>query len=280
MRETYVTTRVGRLRTLQSGPEFSKRALLCWPGLGVTAGEFHRLLREGEARHVAVIAIDPPGHGRSDPAPRIEWADAASVVRDVAMDFPASRFLLVGHSAGATALLFGAQGIPDRLAGIVLGDGGFHAAAVTGDEQEIMRQNEEWLGQTFRDWAACLADARADLRNWDDDVEAAIRDLFHASAAGAIALRGDPATLTRWLVLLRDYAPQQVPQLDVPALVLWAAQEPTPEPEGIAALRARLPRLRATCLVGSGHELFWDQPEAASRSVWDFFEHACDWGES
>ncbi|MDA8345107.1 MAG: hypothetical protein M0Z66_06450 [Thermaerobacter sp.] len=38
MIEQYVTTRFGRVRTLRSGPEQSRRVLLCWPGLGLTAG--------------------------------------------------------------------------------------------------------------------------------------------------------------------------------------------------------------------------------------------------
>lgn len=278
MIETLVTTRVGRVRTLRAGPDRALRAVLCWPGLGLTAEEFHRLLREGEARGVAVLAVDPPGHGRSDPAPDITWEDVAEVARDVTAVVPGAEFLLVGHSAGATALLYGMRGIAGRAAGIVLGDGAFHEGVLTGDDAELQRQNEEWLRQmTFPDWDSCLAATRAELKAWDADVEAGVRDLFATTPDGAVCARGDLRTMTRWSALLRDYHPRQAPRTDRPALALWAAEALSPEPEGIAALRQRVPRLEARCLVGSGHELFWDQPDAASQAVWSFFDTGCDW---
>ncbi len=280
MLETFVTTPVGKVRTLRSGPASAERAVLCWPGMGLTAEEFHQFLREGDARGVAVLAVDPPGHGRSDPAPGIEWADVAAIVRDVAAALPAAHLLLVGHTAGATALLFGAQGLPRRVAGIVLGDGGFLEGAQS-DDLELRRQNEEWYEHlTYPDWDTCMAAARSELNAWNTDIEAGILDLFATTREGKVRPRGDLETMIRWAQLLRDYRPQEAPALSVPALALWATEVQSSEPAGIAALRDRLPRLQAQCLVGSGHELFWDQPEAASLAVWNFFDAGCRWQDA
>jgi len=278
MEETFRQTRLGALRVLRAGPPDGARAVLCWPGLGLTAQEFHRVLREGAQRGVPVLAVDPPGHGRSAPAPEVTWADLAEVLRDLAAELPSAQLLLVGHSAGATALLYGARGLADRVAGIVLGDGAFHDSAVHGSEAELSAKNEEWLRQmTYPDWESCLGASRAEFETWDEDLEAGVRDLFAQGEDGMVRARGDLQTLTRWSVLLRDYRPLGAPLLDVPVLALWAGEDPLAEPPGLAALRTRLQRLEARCLVGSGHELFWDQPAASSDAIWRFFDEGCDW---
>lgn len=280
MIETFVTTPVGRVRTLQAGPDRSDRAILCWPGMGLTAEEFHQFLREGDAKGVTVLAVDPPGHGQSDPAPGIAWADVADVVREVTDPLPAARFLLVGHSLGATALLYGARGLPGRVAGLVLGDGGFHEG-VAHDDLELRRQNEEWYQQmTYPDWDTCMSVAKSELKTWNADIEAGILDLFATTPEGQVRPRGDLETMIRWSVLLRDFHPQDAPALHVPALVLWVAEVQSSEPAGIAALRGPLPHLQAQCLVGTGHELFWDQPHAASLAVWNFFDGGCNWQDA
>lgn len=268
--ETFVATPHGTLRVVASGPPLEGAVLLCWPGLGLTALEFHRLLREGEERGVRVVAVDPPGHGRSDPAPHVAFGDMPAILESLGQSLRIGRCLLVGHSAGATALLFGARALPD-LAGIVLADGGFHEEAVTGDDGSLRRANDTWMDSlTFPDWETCLADARGHLKGWDANVEAGIRDLFGEQAKGGVRVRGDAGTLTAWAIALRDYRIADVPRLDVPALALWAGSEPGPEPAGISLLRDRLARLSTACLPGSGHELFWDQPEAVSREIWAF----------
>lgn len=272
MRELFVDTPVGRLRAVASGPSGPGAALICWPGLGLTALEFHRLLREGDERGVRVVAVDPPGHGRSDPAPHITFADMPAILGRVACCLPQGPRVLVGHSAGATALLFGAGALPD-VAGIVLADGAFHEGAMAGDDGAIRRDMEKWMeGMTFPGWAACLDDARHDLASWDGDVEAGVRDLFFEDGTGRVVVRGDVDTLAAWGSSLRDYRIGHVPPFDVPAIALWAAEGPEPEPPGMAALGRRLPGLQSKCLAGSGHELFWDQPQAASREVWAFVD--------
>ena len=274
LHETFVRTPCGTLRVVASGPPREGAGLLCWPGLGLTALEFHRLLREGQERGVSVVAVDPPGHGLSEPQPHVAFSDMPAILESLHRSLGIGRVLLVGHSAGATALLFGACALPD-LAGLVLADGGFHEGVVTGDDEALRRDNDTWMdSMTFPDWETCLADARGELKGWDADVEAGVRDLFAEEAMGGVRVRGDAGTLTAWAIALRDYRIADVPRLDVPALALWAAPDPGVEPAGIAPLRHRLPRLSTACLPGSGHELFWDQPEAMSREIWAFASRA------
>jgi pimeloyl-ACP methyl ester carboxylesterase len=69
---------------------------------------------------LAVLALDLPGHGRSDgPAPsRVE--DIAAVVADALAPLAAPRVLVAGHSMGALVALEVARRLGERAAGVAL----------------------------------------------------------------------------------------------------------------------------------------------------------------
>lgn len=271
MRSEWLETGAGRLRIVRAGAAAGAAAVVCWPGLGLAAETFARLLREGEAEGLAVSALDPPGHGQSGAAPGLAWSDAEAILAAIDARLGAERYVLVGHSAGAAAAVMASPALAGRVAGMVLGDGGTARVFVGRTDAELEADLRGWLDETrFADWPAALAWARAGLRSWDREIEAGVRAFLTQVPGGGVAARGDLATLTRWAILLRDYDPLAQPWPDCPVVAVLGEHGEGEEPEGLAALAARLPRLSVERVADVGHELFWDRPEAMSDLVWRF----------
>ncbi len=63
MAEQFLTVEGRRLRVVTETHDLRSPWLVLWPGLGGTAEEFRRVLREGPHHGYNVAALDPPGHG-------------------------------------------------------------------------------------------------------------------------------------------------------------------------------------------------------------------------
>lgn len=275
MREAFVETALGRVRVLKAGPERGPAATVCWPGLGLPAEAFWRVLREGGERGLRVAALDPPGHGRSDPAPALARPDAGRVLGAVAEHLGAERYLLVGHSAGAAACVMAAPALGTRLRALVVADGALERVLEGQGDRQLEAANRAYLDSLRQPgWPEALAWAQSELRAWDVDVEAGVRALFEPSAGGGLAGRGDLATLTRWAALVRDFDPLADAWPDVPVLAVFAAR-PEP-PRALAALAARLRDLRARPVADAGHELFWDEAAMMADLVLGFARTVLD----
>ena len=268
MRTLWLDTHVGPLRVVRAGPPEAASALICWPGLGLVAEEFHRLLREAEAAGCQMVAVDPPGHGQSPPAPELDWDDVLRLLEAVAGRVRARGYVLVGHSVGAVAAVMASAALGDRLRGLVAADGALRPVLRGRTDAELEAENRAWLAAAFDGWGQAIAWARADLRAWDDDVEAGVRALLAEGPDGRVGPRGDRATLTRWAALARDFEPLHAPWPDCSVLALVG--EGGQGEEGLATLRRRVPALRVEHVPGAGHELFWDRPAEASAAIWRF----------
>ena len=78
--------------------------------------------------------------------------------------------------------------------------------------------------------------------------------------------RMDPAnlhTIYRALVTRRDFTPR-LPELDVPALVIWGDQDPAISRDHALALAEGLPQGRLEVVAGAGHGVNFTHPEAVN----------------
>src|SRR5262249_49991721 len=88
----------------------------------------------------AVLAIDLPGHGRSD-GPALTSVEAmAERIGSTRAKLPTRQFVLIGHSMGSLIALEVARLVADRIAGVALCGTAFP-----------MRVSEELLGATRND---------------------------------------------------------------------------------------------------------------------------------
>lgn len=193
------------------------------------------------ARGTRVVALDQRGHGRSD-KPDTGY-DFPSVVGDLDAflhQLGVQRPILVGHSWGANVALEYAAAQPDRVAALVLVDGGLDElpsrAEATWEEierdmappdlthlarHELIEQVKEWEWGTF----------------WNDQVEATVLSLFEVDERGKVRPR---LSRSNHMKILRAAWEQQLtelyPRIAAPALVVPTIH--TDDAEAVARKRA------------------------------------------
>ncbi len=250
-------------------------AMVLWPGLGGTAEAFLRLLGQAEAKDCLLVALDPPGHGLTDPLPLQGGQDAALVWRAVLEAFDIRRAVLAGHSYGAVAALSAVaadHGLRSATADLLLYDGGYLHQEGTPEERHsaCRRQIAEY---TFRTWDAFLERAQAEAPIWDSAAQAAARAMM-MEREGRVCLRVDARSCADALDLIAAHGPEKLAPVDVPRAMLLRAGRPE-EMEGqrragVAALMRKLPSLDVRVLGQASHELLDEAPEAVADNTWSF----------
>lgn len=247
--------------------------LVLWPGLGGTAEEFRRLLREGPDRGWSVAALDPPGHGQSGAWDRWTSGDPDAVWDAVlvALGAPADS-VLGGHSAGAYFALEYAQHHPTR--GLILLDGGYLDPLPDGaDLDALYTQNQEYLAsRRFPSWEGFIATERAQARHWDSDADAMLRSQM-AEVSRKVVPRISAATATQVMARLAPYRVSELAPVLCPALVAVATEPADLCPrreDALAHFRRIVGGAEAVRIPQAGHDLLLDNPQAVAGAVWAF----------
>lgn len=112
---------------------------------GFWKAQFHSL--KDDAR---LIAVDLPGHGKSDPPPRDEYhADQfVEAIEAVLDEEEVEAAVMVGHSNGAPVVLHFARLRPERTLAIVSVDGSL--VSVFKDEQQLRTLSQPFVAPTYR----------------------------------------------------------------------------------------------------------------------------------
>lgn len=156
LREARVDLEQLRVHYLEWGDPSADRAVVLVHGLGSTAHIWDLCAPDiAERTGARVIALDQRGHGESD-QPNAGY-DFAPVVSDLNGFLDAvgvsTEAVCVGHSWGASVVLHMAVTHPERVAGLVLVDGG------------ISSPGERW---TWEDTAVRLRPPELDGMRWQD----------------------------------------------------------------------------------------------------------------
>ncbi|MGW0710278.1 alpha/beta fold hydrolase [Streptomyces sp. NPDC002643] len=222
-------------------------------GIGCNALTWEPQLRALETSR-RVIAVDARGHGGSAPAGGpLTLRDYADDVLTVMSELGIERAPVVGLSMGGMVAMTMALSAPERVSGLVLADTGAHAneqmaammrASGAAAVEYGMRANvEQMTPMIFA--AAALAENRPYIKEFQEQV--ALTDAYSFSVAlGAIAE----------LDLLDD-----LPRLDVPALVLVGAEDQTLPPVFSEAIASAVPGAELHVIDGAGHMANLDRPE-------------------
>ena len=283
MRERFLTTNGIRLFAVEAGPWRGPLVLLIhgWP-------EFwwswrHQLPVLGEAGYHAV-AVDLPGYGRSDKPDAVY--DEAWVNTCLAGTIPAlghDRAVVVGHDWGGLLAWPFARRFPELTAAVVGVNTPdfprFEHPPVKMLRELLPRPNyivqfqdrgpAEWfLGCDVRAWmeAMFLGPATHRKEVFDDAVIERYTEQFAPLGSVTPPLEYYRNMDRNWA--LRADLPEQV---QAPALMVTAANDPALPPAMAAGMEARVPNLRRTVLIEDcGHWTQQEQPEAFNRELLRF----------
>jgi pimeloyl-ACP methyl ester carboxylesterase len=169
----YLSVATTVLRTLVARAS-SDKWLILWPGIVGVAEQYYLFLQQGPSHGVNVLAIDPPGHGFSQPWDgELTENDVSLVWRTLLEQFDISDATLGGHSYGGYCALMGNTIELTSVKKAVLFDAGYEPAR---DSLELLRKGmRDHIDNTvFESWQQYLDEERKYASYWDDDLANAL----------------------------------------------------------------------------------------------------------
>jgi pimeloyl-ACP methyl ester carboxylesterase len=209
------------------------------------------------SKEYRVIALDLPGHGKSESPPdgKFSMNLFARAVEAVRAEVGAERVVLVGHSMGAPVIREYARLYPDHVAALVAVDGpldmrvfpqapsGTGLPAVTGPDG--LKVRETVIRSMF------IPETSVEVQNRILEMMLAAPE---ATAAGAMAAVFDPAI--RWTEVI-----------EAPVLAVYAGTAQVPDP---ATTKELFPNYDVMQMAGTGHFLMMEKPDEFNRVVAEF----------
>jgi pimeloyl-ACP methyl ester carboxylesterase len=232
------------LRVRDEG-DAKKPPLVCIHGAGSSSVIFMDVVRRVSSQR-RVVAIDLPGHGQSDawhPPDDVSIDTYRDAVGTVCANLKIERAVLLGHSMGTLVAVAATAAWPERVAGLVLVNGG-----VTIPVAPVLFERLANDFARFGKWFARLAWSPATPL---DVVERWGAVAFTAEQEIAVA---DFRAVEHWN---GEGAAQKV---NAPSLVLGGADDLLTPPKLTEEL-ARAVRGRASIVPAAGHMLIQEQPE-------------------
>ena len=281
MHSRYVTTNGIRLHCLEDGPVDGPLVLLLHGFPELAYSWRHQVPALGAAGY-HVVAPDLPGYGRSD-KPDVtydcEWIDACLV--GVADALGHDRFVVAGHDWGGILVWIMARQYPDRIAGVI----GLNTPDVPRppvppvqllrqifvDEPIYMIQFQEpglaeWVlgtwGRGTDDFLEMVfgATAAADGDAFPPDVLDVYKEAFRPAGALTPPIEYYRNLDRNWELT----APIADRTIDVPCLMISAADDPVLPPALTAGMEERVPDLERVVIDRCGH---WTQQERPAETT-------------
>jgi pimeloyl-ACP methyl ester carboxylesterase len=214
----------------------------------------------------SVLAVDLPGHGRSE-GPALagvaELADWLGRVMDAA---GIERAAVVGHSMGGAIALETAAALPERVARIAL-LGTAAAIPVNAALLEAARETPERAYGMMTAWSHGPA---AQMGGHP------VPGLWMTGGSYALFVRNAPGVLATDLAACAAWTsgPEVAARVRCPALVVLAANDIMTPPRNGAELARLIPGARTVTLADCGHMLVAEQPDATLDALIGFFAPA------
>jgi pimeloyl-ACP methyl ester carboxylesterase len=203
------------------------------------------------------VAIDLPGHGLSPGRGFRGIGDYTHIVVELAKALGWDRFVVAGHSLGGAIALLTALHHGELLDGLVLVDTGARLRV----DPELLRGARE---------AAEAGQARATDRSWGfapttpQSVVDAVQKL--------IADTNPAVTYQDWIADDTFDVMSRVKDIRVPTLAMCGALDRLTPVKYHQLLAAQIPGCRLSIVEDAGHWMFWEHPEAFTRTVRAFLD--------
>lgn len=219
---------------------------------------FWRMQTPAFAARTRVLAVDLPGHGRSDKPEGAAYTMElfARAVEAVMRDAGVRRAVLVGHSMGVPVVRQFYRKYPERTLGLVLVDGGLRPFA----PRAMMEQFVAPLrGPNYREAAAKMADGM--LRP--------VRSEALRAEIRAVMLAAPQHVAVGAMEGMLDEAVWKEDQIRVPVLAVLA-RSPFWPPDNEQFFRRVAPDLDYRMWEGVSHFLMMEKPDEFNRALAEF----------
>jgi pimeloyl-ACP methyl ester carboxylesterase len=251
-----------RIRYADSGGPHERTVLLTspWPESVYAFAPIWSTLAE----HARLFAIDLPGFGASERrddllSPRAMGEFLAGLIAEADLGAPH----IVGPDVGTSAALFAAAAHPERIASVIVGDGG---AAIPLDLGEPLLS---WVTDPDLDKYRQM-DPRAIVGGVIDGIAADVPDEIRADYLDCYD--GDRfAESIRYVQRYPEELPelaQLLPQIATPVTLINGRHDPVVPPSNVAFLDERLPNSRVV-LIDAGHFVWEEAPAEYASAVLD-----------
>jgi pimeloyl-ACP methyl ester carboxylesterase len=211
-----------------------------------------------------VIAVDLPGHGRSEGQPRTSIGEYSQWVAAFLDNANIRSAVLVGHSMGSIISFETARNHPDRVSKLIL-----MGASVPMPVTEL-------LMNAARDDTAL---ANEMLNAWGHGPQArmgtsVIPGVSLTGAYRRLLQRAAPGVLFTDLTACQAYTPDpaQLSLVQTPTLILLGEKDQMTPPKAGMALAKSMPAARTVLLPGAGHSMMYEAPDAALDAMIAFLK--------
>lgn len=245
-------------------------AVLLMHGIGHSLRNWHRTMPALTAAGFRAVAIDTPGFGYSEaPGEILDEAGTTAFLEAFLDTFYLERVHVVGHSLGGALATVFALDRPERVNRLAL-----VAPAVGPDVNPALRLLALQVSRPLVRPLALRQVFGLFAASWDDD-------LLAEEIADAERWLADPAARHYfWNVLraglrLRGVRPERLlldrlPDLSMPALVVWGRRDQILPISNLEKIRARLPDARYEVYPKAGHMLPYEAAEKFNQDLVDF----------
>ncbi len=196
-----------------------------------------------------VLALDLPGHGRSDPAPDYSIRRFARAVNAVLEKEKAAKAVLAGHSMGGAVMLEFARLYPQKLLAIVAVDAFFPDPGASKPLEDLAARFE----------APAATEARAKM----------VHGMFTAATPPEVrrkietVMLGTPAPVAAGAMRgMADLSVWREDVIDMPFIEIAAETSAYLTEEN---LKKRFPRATLVRVPGTGHFLHMEKPDEVNR---------------
>ncbi len=199
------------------------------------------------------IAIDLPGHGRSDPPGRNTINEYCDVVLNLLDALQFDRAVIVGHSLGGAIAQMLALAHPDRVAGLGL--------VGTGARLRVLPAILDGVLNDFDNIAELVVDY-----SYAPGLDAALRARAGAEfrACPAQVTHGDFSACNQFDIIAR------VSEIRAPTLVVVGKDDHLTPVKYAEFLASKIPGARLVIVEGAGHSVMIEQADAVNRALIDF----------
>jgi len=228
------------------------------------------------------IALDQRAHGLSDqPSSGYDWSTLAADVIGALDQMRFDRVALVGHSWGSSVALNTAALHPDRVARLILVDGGFFDGrrllpGTTWESykarlrpRDIYGPRERYLRALKEELAGC----------WNREIERIVMTMVRMDPDGTVHERLEPGNHEQVLRAMWDEPPSAAfPRLQCPTLIVAAAPKETPENapflqrrrDAVAASQSAIRDCTVQWIQDSAHDIGYYKPRELAIAIRSF----------